>query len=906
MAKTKFTCSRMLFASACATAIASTGLANAQTNDSEDETVRELDTVTVTGIRSTIQDALETKREATGIVDGIAADEVLGLPNDNVAEILQRIPGIQIQRFQGRGENISIRGLPPRFARTTVNGQTLASAELSGFNYGFMESEIVNGVNVYKTPTADLDEGGLAGVIDIRTGDPLDRSKKRTVRVEGIYSQTLEEFTPRIGLSFVDQFMNERLGVMANFVYEDAARQFELLQIDNRRSVDLDNDGINEAEFPRRPRQRVEEYIGDAYTASLGVSFQATENLRLGATGIFAQEDGAFDLTSTRVDFNPVGAVEILGTDQPSVPGAGISVIDQQALNVVTSNVLVRRQDTGEVSALMLNADYENGPWEFSADFNTTSGESFFRNDPFFYNYRLDSARFISIAPDVYDIDNLALITDPALDDPNTFSGLNGRRQRAGEPIRLGVGSPLFEASDETSFQADLTRHFENAPFLSRLKTGLKFRDVNFQQRAQRVTFPGADLDAFPDYTENPGAATTDFLRQHRPDGLTATVLTYSLDELLSIRDGQNIEVVTDQLAQFFDANREIFALYALADFEHDFNGAVFKANIGGRYVETTQTNDAFENGATPFRTVGEYDEFLPSLNLSLEPKENLIFRASLSETLIRPGLAPANFNRVSNQVPDTNGNGDDVTRFTIRQGDPNLKPATADNLDLAIEYYFGESDAVYITYFDKTVVSGIATTDVCPTQFDGLSLTFDSGANECLDGAGNIYDISLRSNSDDEQSFKGVEVGLEKAFDFLPAPFDKTGITANYTYIDSDSGVTDPLSGASLPAQNLSEDSYNIRVYYDGDKLSGQLAYNYRSDFLAGLGGFQGQINQRAERGQLDFQTNYDLNERITLSLRALNVLGKPDYDYSATPDRFQTIGYAGRLYSLSATAKF
>ena len=891
-------CKVALLAGTCTLAMLSSGPAFAQTEQDSSDNV-----IVVEGIRLTIETALNAKRDNISIVDGVVADDIEGLPNDNIAEVLQRIPGVQIVRVQGRGEQISIRGLPSRFARTTLNGQTLASASFDAFDFGFIESDIVEGIDVYKSQRADLDEGGLAGVVDIRTVKPLNKSERQiTARAAGVYQQTLDRVTPRFGVGYVDQFFDGKFGVAANFVYEDAARQFDLMQIDTRFNLDTDHDGVVDTQRPRRPRLRVEEYRGDSYTASLGLQYQPTDQLNFELSSLYAREDGAFDLSSTRIDFGVASTLTDLAYDDPTIEGAGRSVVSQIATNVRASNIPVRRIDNSESYAVQFKGGYSTDVLDVSSALNYTKGQGYFENNPFFFDYRIDSAQLDTFSSGPYDIDQLALITSPSISDPTTFSA-DARGDRADRIISADVGQPTKSTSKEFSYQFDVDYKPE-IDFISSIELGGKYRDVSFDREIASMSFPDAVASEFPDFTDVAISATDDFLQQHRPDGLPATVITVDLDRLIAIRDAMGPALIVPLLDQQFSADRQILAGYGMVNLEHDFDSVSFRGNLGVRYVDTEQTNHSNSrvNGVdTPLITKTSYGEWLPSLSTSFGfLDDSLLLRFAWSESLVRPELTETNFARTTTVTMDNLG----VSTFNITDGNPDLRPATAKNIDVALEYYFGRGDAVYFTYFDKKVKSGVIQDSVCPTEFDGVALSADAGG-DCIAANGDIYNILQVMNSDETQSFKGFEFGVNKAFDFLPGFLGKTGVVASYTHVKSDSGLVDPVSGNALPALLLSKDSYNVTGYYSDDNFELTLAYNYRSAYLISFGGFSGQVNQRAGRGQMDMQASYDVTDNFSVSFRGLNLLGKPDYDFSATPDRFQTIGYGGRIYYLTATFK-
>ncbi len=213
-----------------------------------------LEEMVVTGIKASVTKALDLKRTEVGVSDAISSDDIGSLPDENIAESIQRIPGVQIERDEGRGSLISLRGLGPAYAATTLNGQAFASANFSGgFRYDIVQSEIASDIQVYKTPSASLEEGGLTGTVNIGTAKPLSfNERKIMLKAEGIHTTNRDSTTPGLGISYIDQFHDGKLGVLLNAGYQELNSRYDLMfnhifadvNVDGQSGPDFSSDGL--------------------------------------------------------------------------------------------------------------------------------------------------------------------------------------------------------------------------------------------------------------------------------------------------------------------------------------------------------------------------------------------------------------------------------------------------------------------------------------------------------------------------------------------------------------------------------------------------------------------------------------------------------------------------------------
>ena len=265
----------------------------AQTSDVEVDSPD--DEIVVTGIRATTENALQNKRRADKILDGISADDLGNFPDLNLGEALQRITGVQIDRESARrNATISVRGLPGNFTKTTFMGQNISSPNRTGSNpFGVFDSAIFNGVDVEKSFTAETLSGGLAANVNLKLKSALERSDgSLVVRATGEYEELPQKLNPGIYASGAKHFNDGKLGVFGTVSYskQDFRRDAVNITRYERNARNLNVAGETHL-YAGDIRQFVEESIGDRISGAAGFEYQPNDNLSFRLDGIFTQRN---------------------------------------------------------------------------------------------------------------------------------------------------------------------------------------------------------------------------------------------------------------------------------------------------------------------------------------------------------------------------------------------------------------------------------------------------------------------------------------------------------------------------------------------------------------------------------------------------------------------------------------
>jgi TonB-dependent receptor len=356
-------------------------------------------------------------------------------------------------------------------------------------------------------------------------------------------------------------------------------------------------------------------------------------------------------------------------------------------------------------------------------------------------------------------------------------------------------------------------------------------------------------------------------------------------------------------------------ALYGLANFRGNVLGFEVGGNFGARYVKTELDGEGFSlinNKATPTSASSEYDNFLPSANLSVELVDNVYLRLAYSEAITRPN--PAGFTPSSTVTESPSGGVNGTGVVTVSLPGTSVKPYTSVNYDAALEWYNRRGSLFSVSFFNKDVTDFISTRRVCPT--DGANLGFgtlsaqDNGAGDLvctIDADDREIRITETINFDSVVTLQGLEFAVQQNLGFLKNPILRGfGVQGSASFIDV--GGKDP-TGAPASVAQVSDQSYNLAGYWENKKFSARLAYNWRSEYdLLGIGSITGtELRTVKPRGQLDFISRLNVTDDLILDFRAFNILDVLYEEYVYKNEQaVRLTAYDGRTFSVSATYKF
>jgi TonB-dependent receptor len=898
--------------------------------------------IVVTGVRASLEDALRIKRASSQIVDSISSEGIGRLPDLNLAESLQRVPGVQINRSANRRQGtVSIRGLPGEFSQTLINGQYLASPNVSNFSYGTVRSEVFSGIDVVKAQGADQLTGGLSGLVNLRTGSAFDAQDGISITADATYEELTEKFAPGGAVTAAYEVVPGVLAFRGAFGYRASNFRIDNFQVNTYDRIagaaTADNsDDILRPREVRLPNQRVE---SDSISGSGGVEWRPTENLTVELLGFYNDFSSDADQNEFLVQAQPTSTVTALSDAQPSGDfGSTISAIRiaNPQINVDT-RLLSERFRTGAGTARLT---WSNDDWTIAGtahytkatlDLRTQGYQSIQRSVPGGNGY-------------VIDIDTgSGKLGDAAFSLTPGAGRLVDLQQPFGSPIGpvfreirptaqpstsfLGGFRNQDESEDELSFSLDITKEFESAPLRS-IQAGAVYREKNQDQTQSLASIFGIDSSKLTndlygyslfrggaDYL-NGGARGIDLSGYGQLDVRRITSLIVPVANLPAdnINDGvANYFIGPDGLVNFLDTTalsltydnaQKIYGGYAMLNLDQGLTDAIrLRGNLGVRYEKSERATTAqLQPDVFDFK----YENLLPSANLIFEFGDDVVLRTSYTETLRRPQVD--SFAVLRSSAVD--GTGQIVT---VGLGGANLRPFTSENIDVSLEWYNRSGSSISLLGFRKTVRDFAGTTRICPTDggdFGFGPLTLATGVCRTVNArpaqgsfpavlAGALVNINVTANQD---TFKlsGFEVSVQQNLSFLPAPWNGFGGQVNYTSVDFETDGTFRLG-------EISKHTVNAVLYYEIKSFGVRAAYNYRSGyFLASAGTQTGADRSVKARSQLDISASLNLTDRFSLLAEAFNVTNSNLVEFEGTENRVRNYFVYGRTLTAGLRYRF
>jgi iron complex outermembrane recepter protein len=822
----------------------------------------EIEEVIVSGIRGSLRQSVETKRESSSIVDAISAEDMGKFPDKNAAESLSHVPGINIDRQYGQGERVSIRGTDPALNRTLLNGQTVASADWfildspgRTFNYTLLAPEIVERIEVYKSPEARIDEGSIGGTVILHTRRPLDLPAG-TLRtsLDYAYNDRAEDGSPNYSALYSWKNGSDTFGVLLSalkseeqlsrhgietFSYPGAiAAGFNPALVGNDPSVVFPN-AVNTALFEQE-RTRT--------SGTLGLQLKPSDSFELNLTGVYVKAE--YDnYNQSRYAFVGHGLSAPNATSATVNNGVVTSADFSSGLTLLDA---ISRRSEVETYAVDLRADWSGEGWSSSAIIGTTEADGGTQQQ-YFLEYE-------AIGGFSYDIGNkrasVTFDNDPA--DPASMPGI-GFGQSRQQPTH----------DEEQYVQADFSHDLSWGP-INKWNVGLKFRQHETNQEARLANiipsaFAGQSLSNF-NGGQTPGNMLSGI---DANSGLEnwAVVNRGALESFVRGAPLRNpfTQAPVSSLPAFpaaaFSIEEDITSAYT----QFDINGQGFRGNLGLRYVQTDQKSDgSIAQGAAGNFVANsiskDYNDWLPSFNFAFDVADDVVLRLSASRTMARANFSDlASFLELLDTVNSGNG------------GNPNLEPYRASNFDVSAEWYLGQEGLLAMTLFYKDVRSFIVRQAADEQHFNILS--------------GNVetYSVSRPRNGAGGE-IQGSELTYQNTL------WGNFGIQANYTYADAstDEGLQLPFS---------SKHTINLTPYYDNGKINARLTYGWRSKYFREIGR-NGVAVTNDEYTQVDASFGFKLTDTIELTAQVLNLLDETHYEYGGDESRPLAIYKNGRRY--------
>ncbi len=876
-----------------------------------------LDTITVTGYRASVEKALDIKRAEKGVVDAVVAEDIGKFPDTNLAESLQRIPGVVITRDGGEGRNISVRGLGPQFTRVRLNGletlSTVGSTDGQGgtnrgrdFDFNVFAADLFSQLIVRKTPSADVDEGSLGATVDLRTARPFDYAGFTAAgTVQAVYNDASEATTPRFAGLIGNTFADGRFGALLSVAYSERETRDE-----GSGTVRWAGGNTNGGFNPASPFS--EALAADVYAPRFPrYTLMEHDQKRVGVTGALQFKPGDNTLFTLEGLYSKIDAER----DEKYIEANGLSKTGNQGKSqIVVKDGEIR--NGALVYAEMDNVDIraENRHDEWSTEFKQVSldGEHRF-TDSFKLSGKVgtstskhDNPVQATIMMDKLDVDGYSYdyrgnMNEPVFDygfDPTDPSGwtLSTIRMRTNKVDNsFDVGQLDFEWTVDE--------------YLT-LKGGVQYKEYGFDSQETRRN----NETTVPTFSDGTRIVPADMTELARLNGITGAPGTWVVPNFAAIADQFDIFSNSGSfvLANYTPSDRSVTekdrSVYLMGEFGFDMGAVPVSGNFGIRHVKTSQTSSGIAtiNGALmPITVERDYTDTLPAMNLVAEITPDFLVRFGAAKVMTRPGLGSL--------TPGVTVSVSGSAR-TISAGNPFLDPTRADTADLGFEWYFDEGAMLSAGLFWKDLKSFIQNSrENVVYSATGLPASLLAGTDA---STSDTFVFSAPLNTPGG-TVKGVELNYVQPFTFLPGFWSNFGTQLNYTYVESEIQY---LLSNGTPAQKedftgLSRNSWNATLYYEGERFSGRVSATNRDDYLIQVPGTEAGFNSEAlgVHGQsgttfVDASIRYKLNDHFELSLEGSNLTNEAQESWVANPDVQLPLEYSvtGRTFLLGMRYKF
>ncbi len=867
--------------------------------------------IVVTGIRASLAKAADIKRDSLNVVDSIVADDIGKLPDRTVAAALQRVPGVQVTVGDNNEiVNPIVRGLSDIL--TTLDGREIFTGTGRGFSYQDLPAEALAGADVYKSNSAELIEGGVAGTINLRLHKPFDfKGFTLAANARAVYTANTQEVNPVLGLLVSDRFDTGlgEMGLLADVSYSHNTFDRPVAFNCDFRSGTQGPSGAAGIIAPTCVGGVEQQGEYERKQANVAWQWKVAPGLEIYANGLYTdyrnksasyfQIDDVFGGTFSNVVktneckdyavnsagfYDPAGTVQNLCTAQSFTSTGHGGFTSTQA-----------HFDRTQVYIVSGGAKYDSGALSLSTDLSYQ--RSRVRNQNFILDiFKAGNGITTNVATNV---NGGTVYTD-------TANGL-------GDPTNFAL-SPLNQDNIRDrgkEFAAKVDGVYRLNTFIDNIQFGVRYADHTATHEQSLGGTCGtacgtliADVpflgNGFLVHTSGTPSINGGFgVIVPNQDQLRDPAIQDQLRALYGL--GSGFPDFTPDRS--FSAGEKTYSGYLQAAYKIPFGGpVVLDGQFGGRFTRT-ERQIAGASFVTPAATPGNPNpapvltafsasttdnNFLPSASARLKFGGGLQARFNYARTIARPSFG--DLNPGLSYLISTNililpaGSG----------GNPNLRPQKSDGYDATLEYYFSRNGFIAIGGYYKDIKDRVISQSQVET-IDG----FD-------------YNIT-RPRNVGAVTLKGVEVSAQTFFDFLPGAWSGFGIFGNFTLADSKVNTPgDPLFGQAI--QGVSKYNYNIGGLYDKNGLTGRIVYTYRSGYYdENYGGTNvrpvGQtliLNQVRPNGRLDASIGYEFQKGVTLSLDGTNLTHAKYRSYYGDPALPRDMRFDDSTYSLGVAVRF
>jgi iron complex outermembrane recepter protein len=872
--------------------------ASVEEEPSEGEAVEEV--IEVIGYRAALEESVSLKRDAINARDSIVTDDIGKMPDLNLAEAIQRVPGVTIVREGGEGRQLSLRGLGADFTQVTLNGMEVPSStgglDSSGainrgraFDFNVFPAELFSRIDINKSFVSSIEEGGVGGSVQMYTAGGLDSDETRaSVLVQAGYNDLSEESDPRFTAMYATSNKAKTIGFMISTAYternswQDGFGTVRWQKPDANfrgNQTDLTNQQLQSLWYPRLPRQDSFRHDQDRTGVASSVQFRPTDKLDFNLNFVHSTFEATTSSYNSFAQFRRLGpfgfqsitpldvTVADEGNGQVAIAGdfRGVSLRtesrqadDKTEFNQLTGDFEYDITDNLVVSGMVGRATSEYEDELFRVNIDTTNPNTLFSYD-FTQN------------PDVALINYSIDVTNPA----NFTVAADGLLQRNLVDRTNDTAKVDFDWSSGTGHNFRFGAIYND-------------REVESQIFQQTAPVPGVALSSysrvfhFEDVGGFGDATELDFLVLDFPRAMDA------------FNFGANFQPFRGPGRATWVVNEETAGVYGEYNLVTLLGGHSLRFNLGTRFVDTKTTGLGWITSSISNEETNDYSDLLPAMNVAFDVTPELVLRAGVSRSMTRPSLA--------NLAPvKAYGN----TNLTVTGGNSQLEPLRSNNLDLGAEWYFSEKAVLGLSLFYKDIDSFISfpTTQEALRPEDRLAVAQVFPTQPQLLDPSLIWTYSTAANSEGT-SLQGFEIAYQQSFSDLPGFWANFGFNANYSYVDAETTVVRSGQEVDVPLAGMSNNSWNATLFYETPRWGSRLSVNDRDDYITNNLGANGNVSE-GTTGPIrwDMSAYVHFFTHFSVTLEAINLSDEKERLYTTgdgSMNLVREINYSGRQFFL------
>lgn len=796
-----------------------------------------VENVIVIGQAAGINKALNKQRSADNIITAVSADAIGQFPDTNVSESLQRLPGLSIERDQGEGRYVRVRGMGPDYNAVTINGVGVPGpdADRRAVALDVIPSDLLENLIVTKSLTPDMDANSLGGSIDVQSLSAFDRDGFfYQLTTEGSYDENTEQTSPKIAATASNQFSLgddvNNLGVA--FGVSSFKREFGSDNVETGGAWDFEDGEARLEELEQRDYRITRERSG----VTLNLDYKASDNTDLYWRNLYSEYTDSEIRLANVIEFEDALAEGEVGTAE----------VQRELKDRIETQKILSTSLGGQTRLDKWTLDYRVAYSKSGEEEPQNIGGAVFKID--------DDV----IADEVFDI-SFSNLQKISLSAPSEFYQSASYKL---DEVELGSSNTNDES---TAVNMDFTRELELGGNSAQLKFGAKHqartKDNDIAVWVSEDFVGDTSLSAF-------SGSPVDYQLGRFGHQINAQLVKSAMGELE--------EDLEESSIGDYDITEDTSAAYLMGRI--DINS--WRILTGVRYENTDFTAEGFsydseaeESSAQSFESSDDY--FLPALHIRYSISDKTQVRAAWTNSVVRPGFAQLSPGRLIEEDEidvDTDDDGKDDSVIVVTEaefGNPNLKSLESSNIDVGVEHYPGVASVISAFAFYKSIDNFVYQTDL-----GGI------GVNE-------KYAKAITFVNGNKADILGIELAASKQFTSLPSPWDGLLIGGNATFVDSTAEIGGYDDGEfvarDIPMPSQSDTSANFMVGYESDVISMRLSANYKSNYLLEVlepmeADYDAYVDDQM---QLDFSVRYYLTESIKLHFEALNLTDEVYYSY-------------------------